>query len=38
MPKRLPLEQGAELSIRSDRMSLAYRAYLRGQGMRYGVI
>jgi phenylpropionate dioxygenase-like ring-hydroxylating dioxygenase large terminal subunit len=38
MPKRLPLEQSAELSIRSDRMSLAYRAYLRGQGMRYGVI
>ena len=38
MPKRLPLEPGAELSIRSDRMSLAYRAYLRGQGMRYGVI
>jgi phenylpropionate dioxygenase-like ring-hydroxylating dioxygenase large terminal subunit len=37
VPKRLPLEQGAELPIRSDRMSLAYRAYLRGQGLRYGV-
>jgi phenylpropionate dioxygenase-like ring-hydroxylating dioxygenase large terminal subunit len=37
MPKRLPLEPGAELSIRSDRMSLAYRAYLRGQGLQYGV-
>lgn len=36
-PKRLPLERGAEISIRSDRMSLAYRAYLREQGLRYGV-
>jgi phenylpropionate dioxygenase-like ring-hydroxylating dioxygenase large terminal subunit len=37
VPKRLPLAQGAELPIRSDRMSLAYRAYLREQGLRYGV-
>lgn len=37
VPKRLPLEQGAELQIRSDRMSLAYRNYLRGQGLQYGV-
>jgi phenylpropionate dioxygenase-like ring-hydroxylating dioxygenase large terminal subunit len=37
MPKRLPLARGEELSLRSDRMSLAYRAYLREQGLRYGV-
>ncbi len=38
VPLRLPLAQGAELPIRSDRMSVAYRAYLREQGLRYGVI
>lgn len=37
VPKRLPLGQGAEMSIRSDRMSLAYRTYLREQGLQYGV-
>jgi phenylpropionate dioxygenase-like ring-hydroxylating dioxygenase large terminal subunit len=37
VPKRLPLEQGAELPIRSDRMSMAYRTYLRELGLRYGV-
>lgn len=37
VPKKLPLEQGAELPIRSDRMSLAYRAWLRERGLRYGV-
>jgi phenylpropionate dioxygenase-like ring-hydroxylating dioxygenase large terminal subunit len=37
VPTRLPLDRGAELHIRSDRMSLAYRDYLRGQGLRYGV-
>lgn len=37
MPRRLPLAPGAEVSIRSDRMSLAYRAYLREQGLRYGI-
>jgi phenylpropionate dioxygenase-like ring-hydroxylating dioxygenase large terminal subunit len=37
VPKRLPLTAGAELSLRSDRLSLAYRAYLREQGLRYGV-
>jgi phenylpropionate dioxygenase-like ring-hydroxylating dioxygenase large terminal subunit len=37
VPKRLPLAHGVELSIRSDRMSLAYRAYLHGLGLRYGV-
>jgi phenylpropionate dioxygenase-like ring-hydroxylating dioxygenase large terminal subunit len=38
VPKRLPLEPGVELSIRCDRMSLAYRAWLRGLGLRYGVL
>jgi phenylpropionate dioxygenase-like ring-hydroxylating dioxygenase large terminal subunit len=37
VPKKLPLTQGAELPIRSDRMSLAYRGYLREQGLRSGV-
>ncbi len=37
VPKRLPLEPGAEMPIRCDRMSLAYRAYLRDQSLRYGV-
>ena len=37
VPKRLPLTPGAELPIRSDRLSLAYREYLRGRGIRYGV-
>ena len=37
VPKRLPLAPGAEMSLRSDRMSLAYRTYLREQGLRYGV-
>jgi len=38
LPKRLPLAHGTELSIRSDRMSRAYRAYLSEQGLQYGVI
>jgi phenylpropionate dioxygenase-like ring-hydroxylating dioxygenase large terminal subunit len=38
VPKRLPLAPGAELPVRSDRMSIAYRAWLRGQGLRYGVL
>jgi phenylpropionate dioxygenase-like ring-hydroxylating dioxygenase large terminal subunit len=37
VPKRLPLEQGADMPIRSDRMSMAYRSYLRKQGLKYGV-
>jgi phenylpropionate dioxygenase-like ring-hydroxylating dioxygenase large terminal subunit len=36
VPRRLPLAPGAELPVRSDRMSLAYRAYLRERGLRYG--
>jgi len=38
VPKRLPLVPGAEMPIRSDRMSLAYRKYLRESGLRYGVV
>lgn len=37
-PQRLPLAAGAEVSMACDRMSLAYRRYLVGQGLRYGVI
>jgi phenylpropionate dioxygenase-like ring-hydroxylating dioxygenase large terminal subunit len=36
-PRRLPLAPGAESPVRSDRMSLAYRRYLRDLGLRYGV-
>lgn len=38
VPRRLPLAAGAELPMRSDRMSQAYRRYLVERGMRYGVI
>ncbi len=38
VPKRLPLAQRSELSVRCDRMSLAYRRYLREQGMCFGVM
>ena len=38
VPKRLPLAQGAELPVRCDRMSQAYRRYLSGQGLRFGVL
>jgi phenylpropionate dioxygenase-like ring-hydroxylating dioxygenase large terminal subunit len=38
VPRRLPLAPRAELPVRSDRMSLAYRSYLRDLGMSYGVL
>lgn len=38
LPKRLPLAARAEISIACDRMSLAYRDYLRSSGLQYGVI
>ena len=38
VPKRLPLDPGMEMPVRCDRLSLAYRAYLRELGMEYGVI
>ena len=34
----LPLTSGAEVSVESDRMSLAYRGYLKQQRLRYGVL
>lgn len=38
LPQRLPLAPGAEVSVACDRMSLAYRGYLKQQGLRYGVL
>jgi phenylpropionate dioxygenase-like ring-hydroxylating dioxygenase large terminal subunit len=37
-PARLPLAPGAEVSVACDRMSLAYRSYLKQQNLHYGVI
>jgi phenylpropionate dioxygenase-like ring-hydroxylating dioxygenase large terminal subunit len=37
-PARLPLIAGAEVSVACDRMSLAYRAYLKQQNLHYGVL
>lgn len=37
-PQRLPLIAGAEVSVVCDRMSLAYRSYLKQQRLRYGVL
>jgi len=36
-PELLPLDLQAELHLRSDRMAIAYRKWLREIGMRYGV-
>lgn len=38
LPKRLPLHPRAEVSVACDRMSLAYRDYLRQLDWRYGVL
>src|SRR5258706_1328267 len=38
VPRRLPLDPGAESPVRCDRMSLAYRRYLRDKALRYGVV
>jgi phenylpropionate dioxygenase-like ring-hydroxylating dioxygenase large terminal subunit len=38
VPRRLPLAPGAELSMLCDRMSVAYRNYLKERGMTYGVL
>jgi phenylpropionate dioxygenase-like ring-hydroxylating dioxygenase large terminal subunit len=37
-PQRLPLLPGAEVSVASDKLSLAYRSYLKRQQLRYGVL
>jgi phenylpropionate dioxygenase-like ring-hydroxylating dioxygenase large terminal subunit len=36
-PRRLPLEQGAELHCAADRLSVAYRRYLRNRAITFGV-
>ena len=38
VPRRLPLGPEAEVPVRSDRMSLAYRQYLGTAGLQFGVI
>lgn len=37
-PKRIPLQAGAEIPQRADRLSAAYRRMLRQLGMRFGVL
>jgi len=36
-PRRLPLEAGGELNCAADRLSAAYRRYLRSRGVTFGV-
>jgi phenylpropionate dioxygenase-like ring-hydroxylating dioxygenase large terminal subunit len=38
VPKRLPLDVGAEISIRADKSAVAYRRRLIEMGLNYGVI
>ena len=38
VPLRLPLSPGAEVPVRADAMSVAYRRYLAALGLRHGVI
>jgi phenylpropionate dioxygenase-like ring-hydroxylating dioxygenase large terminal subunit len=38
IPKRLPLHPRAELPVRSDAASLAYRRWLRGKNVTYGTV
>jgi phenylpropionate dioxygenase-like ring-hydroxylating dioxygenase large terminal subunit len=37
LPKRLPLDPNAERAFACDRLSVAYRRYLKEQGIRFGV-
>ncbi|MFD2739593.1 aromatic ring-hydroxylating dioxygenase subunit alpha [Sulfitobacter aestuarii] len=37
-PKRLPLDPRAETPIRADKAAIAYRRWLSGKGLTYGVI
>ena len=37
MPKPLPLDAKAELNSAADRMSVAYRRYLKASGVTFGV-
>ena len=36
-PKCLPLDPGAEMSVRPDKTAVSYRHWLRKLGMRFGV-
>ncbi len=38
IPKRLPLDPRAETPIRADKSAIAYRRWLSGKGISYGVI
>jgi len=38
VPKRLPLDPRAETPIRADKSAIAYRRWLSGKGLTYGVI
>jgi phenylpropionate dioxygenase-like ring-hydroxylating dioxygenase large terminal subunit len=38
VPKRLPLDPGAETPVRADKTGIAYRRYLMDLGITYGVI
>ncbi len=38
VPLRLPISADAELPVRCDRMSVAYRRYLRDSGLVFGVV
>ena len=38
LPARLPLDPRAEMPIRCDRLSVAYRRFLSRSGVRFGVI
>lgn len=38
LPKRLPLDPGAETPIRADKSAIAYRRWLSRMGLTYGVI
>lgn len=37
-PKRLPLDLGQELHVRSDRTAVEYRRWLKSQGVRFGTV
>jgi phenylpropionate dioxygenase-like ring-hydroxylating dioxygenase large terminal subunit len=37
-PRRLPLDPTAEIAVRADRMSVAYRRWLHERGVRYGTV
>jgi len=38
VPKRMPVAPRTDLAVRADKLSVAYRKYLRERGLRYGVL